>query len=143
MRLLYSLYPCDKFATFYVAHFCEPGHSNLSPTQNYNHNGLLYEYQVLSPHIICALSVFSFRVASSPVWNSKDTLKVPFAWARCVCVLVRGSCGWRRPLLNGWQLDRMLVLSATQLSRCQASCSSQLMLIVRLLLLVACKKFSL
>lgn len=106
--------------------------------------------------LIC---VFTFWVACSPVWNSKDTLKLPLLGPLCVCVWwwcwgcwwcvaesVASAC-WRL-LLNWLRQDRTLVLSATQLSsRCRASCGSQLMLLKLLLklplLLVACKKFSL
>lgn len=111
-----------SFATFYLAHFCGPKHSDLSPIQNYKHNDLLYVYQVLSLHLICALSVFTIWVVCSPVWNSKDTLKLPLLGRgvrECVCwwVAARGACVlasvcWR-PLLNGLWHDRTLVLSAT------------------------------
>lgn len=103
-----------SFATFYLAHFCGPKHSDLSPIQNYKHNDLLYVYP--------ALSVFTIWVVCSPVWNSKDTLKLPLLGrgvCECVCwwEAARGACVlasvcWR-PLLNGLWHDRTLVLSAT------------------------------
>lgn len=86
---------------------------------------------------------FTFWVACSPVWNSKDTLKLPLlavCSGLCASVWLLEDTGWGSVcwpvlvvvvaalgfLLNWLWQDRTLVLSAPLLSCWQASCNSQL-----------------
>lgn len=102
--------------SFFVAYFYGHrrtnsfDHSKPINTAIYYTSYIQFTFSPLSVSFLCVH--FTFWVACSPVWNSKDTLKLPLLAVALVCVRV---CGYWRILTLCWPVFVVAALGPIEL----------------------------